>query len=470
MGLVPLFALLIVLAAPTSAWADEDCTFGAERGEPRPALSGPEQLIESADGRFLIHWTAEGGDTPNNLEDADENGVPDFADRALLGLVDGYTTFQKTGYRPVAMDDGGGGSDAVDVYILDLEANGYAFRVPAAEGAKGVQSCTIQLDGGLGDSLDGILESVAAHELHHCTQYAHSPLAPSWLLESSATFEQYKLYTSPALQAALEVLWLARLREPERPLADLGSRYEYAGFVFQYFWESFGGADPSRGPALWDALREAEGDWESALESESQRNWGQPFSRTFLDYSTWNAFACARDVGAHYDPVALPCELDTEVPVTEVLGDAVSLSLPWVTYAAAYAYVPNAGETLPLELTCDGVGPPGARARVRLLGLDGFSREVEVADATGRNDEPFTIRLEGEQEADGGTLVVLASTGVAGVELRCDLTRVNVVPPPPDEGQEGEGCGCAKSREPSPVSLAVLLILGLLPKRRRRRA
>ncbi len=462
-----LFALACLAAQP--AVAEPNCTEQEERGGGRPTLSGPVQTLDSEDGFFRIHWTEEGVDAPTAQGDADGNGQADFLDRILDGLSQGRLAFAEQGWREVLPDDGTGGSDGIDVYVKAIDANGYAFHAPPAEDAEGASSCTIHLEGSLGDSLDGIIESVAAHELHHCVQYAYTTTAPSWILEATATHQQYQVFTSPALQAALEVLWIGRLSQPERALHDLGGRYEYAGFVFVFFWESFGGLDRSRPPALWEALAEVDGQdtggWVDALDAESDRLWGQTFARTFADYSTWNAFACARDDGAHYDPALYPCNLDTSVPIEES-PDELVLELPEVRYSAGYASYPSDGEDRPLELDCRGVGDSGARAQVRLLALDRFFRVGEVVDESARGGDPFTIRLDDLVDVAGSVLVVATSTGLDPVEIDCSVERVEPVveQPPPD----GTGCDCGSSGELSAHPL-LLLGLGVLPKRRRRR-
>jgi len=452
------------LLTPELASAQGCNQFGA-----RPLLSGPVTEHATEDGRFLLRWTTEGDDLPSNMDDLDGNGLPDAVDRTLVGLEDADIAFPLAGYREVAPDDGAGGSDAIDVYFIDLPVNGCAFEVPAEDGSDAGSSCTMLIDGGLGDSAEGVIESVAAHELHHCTQYAHTIDGPSWLLEATATFEQYRLFTSAALVAAVEFLWRFRLESPDRPLDALGDRFEYAGFIFIYFWESFGGVDPDRIPALWEALREHDGDWEEALESESQRLWGQPFSRTFLDFATWNAFACARDDQAHY-PITgeFPCTIPTtQVPIEEVDGPALSVDLPETPFATAYFEVAAAGDERPLALSCGGPGDEGARLRARLVTLDTFGREVASVDATGRDNEGFEIRSEVAQDPDGTTLVVMASTGNAAVSFDCALSRAAVPEPEPPDEPPAEGCACDQASRPSGGALLLLALLA--PKRRRRR-
>jgi hypothetical protein len=470
-GSLLLFGLALGgLAAPRGAAAQ--CTDDPARGEARPELSGPpaDPWLDPT-GRFRLHWTEAGVDAPTNLSDGDGNGLPDFADRAMEGLWRGDEEFPDLGYRRVPPDDGGGGDDAIDVYFLDLPVNGYAFQVPSEAGSDAGSSCVIQLDGGLGNSLPGVLESVAAHELHHCTQYAHTTSAPPWLLESTATFEQYRMFRTSAMLTALSVLWRVRLREPERPIDSQGARFEYAGFVFEHFWESFGlpfgEVEHGRIPDLWEALRASPGDWEAALEAESLRIFDQSFPQTFLDFAAWNAFACDRSDAAHYGFERFPCDIEASVPVTAVQGSRLTLELPEAPFAAAYAEIEREGDTRPVELRCAGPGGAGARARVRLVALDGFGRASESADVTAREGDGFTVRLSGSQPEGGRTLVVFASTGGAGATLACDVARVEPAPDPDDPSGEGEGC--ASCGDGGAAAALLGIPLWVLPKRRRRR-
>lgn len=458
-GIVVVLATLL-WTAPASA---QTCTEqGARGGEARPTLSGPVQTLDSDDGSFRLHWTDEGQDAPTAQGDGDGNGRPDFIDRILDGLETGQSAFADGGWRPVAPDDGSEGGDAIDVYVRAIDANGYAFHAPPAAGSDAASSCTIHLEASLGDSLDGVLESVAAHELHHCVQYAYTTAAPSWLLEATATHQQYLVFDSAALQAALDVLWITRLTQPDRPVASLGGRYEYAGFLFVFFWESFGELDAERPPGLWEALAEHDGAWVQALDAESERLFDQPWTETFVDFATWNAFACGRDDGAHYDAQRFPCQLDTTVPVEEP-GDSLLIELPDTRYAAAYASWSADGDDRPIELTCADPGADGARARVRLMALDRFLRPAEVVDVAGRGGESFSVRLEGDVDVAGSVLAVVASTGSDPITVDCAVERVEPVvdAPPPS----GSGCDCGSSD----ASAALLPLLLLLPKQRRRR-
>jgi hypothetical protein len=446
----------------------------AARGEaPRPVLSGPEETLASADGDFVVHWTMEGEDRPDPAGDEDGSGVPDYPERLLEGLLLARDQYLALGWRPILPDAGAAGSDAVDVYVHAIEANGYAYLVPvdADPGA----SCFIEIDPELGDLGDVGLESVAAHELHHCVQFGYSGASASWIYEATATFAQYGVYSDPLLQAALDVLWNIRLRGMDQPIDSVGNRFEYAGFLLLKFWEEYpeGSADPAAGPALWERLALLP-DWREALDAEAEARWDQGLDRSFLDFAAWNRFACSRDDGAHYDPLRYPCELPAvSVDVEEVApGSALLFAVHEdATHTALYFDLPADGDERPVELRCDPVdagSADGSEARVRLIAVDAYGKAGEEADATGRDAESFTLRLDGEIDPAGSVAIVAASTGETAAASECTIQRVDAVEPPPDAADpEGEGCACAAATAPSlagagwPAAGGLLAALGL---------
>ena len=88
----------------------------AERGG-RPELSGPEQTLDAADGRYRLHFT-HSGDDAIPADDADDDGVADWAARALQALADGEQRYADEGWRLPMPDDGDGGSDAIDAEVV----------------------------------------------------------------------------------------------------------------------------------------------------------------------------------------------------------------------------------------------------------------------------------------------------------------------------------------------------------------
>ncbi len=431
---------------------------GGARGEFRPALSGPEETVEAGDGRWLIRWTTEGEDAIAASNDGDGNGLPDGVDAIVRGLEEGEAAFADAGWRPILGDEGEGGSDAIDVYVRQIDAFGFAFT----EAVDGGFSCYVELDPDNTDLGADVASSVAAHEAHHCVQYAYTVESHSWLYEATATFEQYRVFTGPALDLALGVLWSQRLRGMDQPIDTLGERFEYAGFALLKHWADRGGADAPT--ALWETLAD-EPDWPDALATFADARFGESWDATFTEWAVWNLFACGRDDGAHYDPASHPCDFEAiSVEVAEI--DPADEILEFVhedgPATALYGELPAGGSADPLELAC-AVAPNEARATVALVAIGADGAAGEVATGFAADGDVLEVRLTQLVDPDGTIGIVATSTGELPAEIRCGKARV-----PPLE-DEGEGCaGCAARDDEAAAAAATLLPLLLLAGRLRR--
>jgi len=437
----------------------------------RPTLSGAEQTLDSSDGFFRVHYTEEGSDAPSG-GDIDGDGIPDAVTRILDALAVGREAYRDAGYRELSVDDGGGGSDAIDVYVRAIDANGYAHALNG-QATDGGASCYMQIDGDLGDLSDLVIESVTVHELHHCIAYRYTTDAHSWVVESAATFEQYRVITDPLLEAALGILYFERLQGSDRSIDDLDGRYEYAGFLWWKFWTEDGGRDAARAPALWEALADAS--WDEAMGDESWALWGRSLEETFTEYATWNAFACARDDGAHYSGDDHPCLVDTQVTV-ETVTDTLTSAHDVAPFTATYHELTNEGDDRPVALDCEGT-LAGTEARLRLLALTADGAVAETAALVLADQTMGRVALTGALDPDGTVLVVVASTGEGPAEVTCEASRVEL---PKDEEPDGEepieeepieeatadpeGCGCGVTG----ARFGGLLAVAICALRRRR--
>lgn len=448
--LLPMLAVSLIVPGPC-VQADD----GARGG--RPSLSGPEQIVETDDGAFFVHWTDEGGDQPEEMSDNDDNGLPDGIDKVIVGLTTAAADYEAGGWRTVLPDEGGGGTDGIDVYIRDIDAFGYAYHQPVADGT----SCYMELDPRNTTLGDGASESVASHELHHCVQYAYSSQASSWIYEATATYQQYRLFSGPLMELALGVLWNQRLRGMGDAINRTGDRYEYAGFLI--FKHLFDRGDGELTPiAVWQALAE-DPDWEAALDAASGASFDQSWAEAFGDYAVWNLFACARDDGQHYDPSTHEClfeaaqvEID-ELPEGSDTLEQLHLDAP---YTALYSLLPAGGDDRPLEIACT-VGPDDAEVEVRLVAIDAAGRRDGAAAARAAGGETLELRMTTAVDPAGSFGIVGASVGLVPAELRCGLARVDPEPEPVDEG-----CACSHGRAPAGGWWSLALLAGLLVRRR----
>jgi hypothetical protein len=250
--------------------------------------------------------------------------------------------YDADGWRPHGDDDGTGGSPAIDVYVGEIDANGYA--VPDLGGPDGT-SCFLRIAPRL--TVGGrVAESVVAHELHHCVEFRYTTTADTWLYEAAATTEQYARVRDLTLDYALSVLWIDRLQRPDVPIDHVDGRMEYAAFSFVKYWWERDGADYARLPARWEALAERP-HWRKAVDAEAGRLWGEDLGQAFLGHPEWNAFACAADDGAHYLSDPLGCIADIEVPVQPWDGEPLEIELD--PFTATYLELPEG-----LHGRCDG--------------------------------------------------------------------------------------------------------------------
>lgn len=436
-----------------------------ERGNWRPALSGPAQTVETEGGEITIHWTDEGADAIGLDSDDDGNGLPDGIDRMLDGLEIGLASYTADGWRPLLMDEGEGDTESVDVYVRDIEAFGYAYAEPTADGG----SCFMELDPHNHTLGEGMAESVAAHELHHCIQYAYTWQANSWIYEATATYEQYLNFSGPTIDTALQALWSQRLLRMDRPISGTGDRYEYAGFVFLKFLADRG--DPADLPALWEALA-VDHDWMIAFEAESQRKWGETFAETFTWFATWNLFACGRDDGQHYDPATHPCALEGSVLAQELAPEVTEVSFVHTEFTHTAEFAEQwVGWTddRPPELSCE-VAPDGAQALIALLEIDGWGAQAQVALGAADAGEELRVRLPSRVDEAGSFGIVSSSVGPVAAEVSCAITRVEPTDDPVEPDDGGDGCSCSSAVASGGVpGLAIALVAVASALRRRRR-
>jgi hypothetical protein len=412
-----------------------DCTEVVdERSAGRPDLSGPEQTLVSDGGRFVVHYTSEGDDAVDSS----------FPPRVIAGLELGLDAFAARGWRDVPPDDGDGGDAAIDVYLRVLDINGYAHPIERGDPGLG-QSCYLEVDPGLADLPGEIVESVAIHELHHCVQFAYTSDGDSWLFEGTASHEQYLTLRDPSLELALGVLWAGRLSEPDRPIDDADGRYEYAALVVFAHWEQSGGDLP----AVWEALAE-EPDWRIALDAEALRVWGTSFDDRFLDQSTWNAFACARDDGQHYDD-RLPCVVAAQVPVSAATT-SLDLQHAAASHTAAYFEVASEGDDRAFAVSCPALGAANAGG-LSLVAIDAAGLAGESIHVLAGPGESLEASMDDPVDPEGKLLVVSTSTGEEPLAATCTVRRIDVLPVP--------GCGCSAATPSSNISL-ILALLGVV--------
>jgi hypothetical protein len=154
------------------------------------------ETLDGDDGLVRI-WYSVDGPNQTRLDDDDKDGVPDFVATALETTEGALELYESLGFRLPLGDEGAGGSDAFDAYLVDFGGLG--------DGAFTAESCTsvgtaTQCSGyfamendfsGYGyPSLDDAIETVAPHELFHAVQAAYDADEGSWWSEGTATWAE----------------------------------------------------------------------------------------------------------------------------------------------------------------------------------------------------------------------------------------------------------------------------------------
>jgi hypothetical protein len=396
----------------------------AALGGGRPTLSGPAEVFDTDDGRFRIHFTRAGGDAVGGGADGD--GVPDAVRWAAEGFARVWAEFVDVDGWPVPPGDGGlGGSDHLDVYLRDLDANGYAHGEPVAAGT----SCWMELDPGVATGLGRVtFTSVAAHELHHCLQFAITTgRLSSWIYEATSTYAQYVLYgdQDDLLDLARELLWRLRLSGSASPLDATGQQFEYAGMTWIKYLVDRAGGDRTVVRALWQAMSDA-GTWDAGHGAALPAAVGVPsLDAAAIEFATWNWFACDRDDGRHYADDPARCALDGRVRAAVVdavpaAGDSPALG----RWGAGYvSFRPDcATADVRIEVT------PTAPMRLALIEVatPEVSPVVEIEAAAG---VPVTF-----DALDWGwrrRVVLVGAAGAAGGSFSWSASGSGAYAPPP---------------------------------------
>ncbi len=400
-----LAALIASAVPPTGPTCQGPLPAGVDA--PRPVLSGPRQ--ERAVGAFRLHWTDEGEDAAD----------PDLLEATLAELRALQDTLPDTPWRPLVGDDGTHGPE-MDVYLVQIPANGFANAVTPAAGEAG-HSCFIRLDPDIEGFGAVTARSVVRHEVAHCQQYRYTVDSHPWMYEAAATYEQYRpSLDDPGLELLTNVLWSQRIGAPDKPLDAVGNRFEYAGFtVVKYLDET--GAPPW---VLFEALAETPA-WPAGLAAVA----GGDLDGLVLEAEAFHQGACGRQgqVSRSYEEPEAACTSAALAPRASWPGGEHRVSLDGWTRVAFDLSPADATRTVPavdcrveagrLALWLDG---PGAD-------LDGD--HLDAAHAADP-DPSIVVRLP---EAPDGAVLIVGATSPEAAAGTCTVAWA--APPPPQIGR-----------------------------------
>ncbi len=156
----------------------------------RPEL---DRFEDSAKGHFRVHYDISGSNAPD-LSDTDGNSVPDYVDSALVYLEYAWDSAVGLKYNTPLSDMGRGGTNAVDVYIYELSAQGYYGYTSPDNSYSGMGSSYMVLDNNFQESIYptkgyDALKVTTAHEFFHVIHYSYyGGIDAVWWMEHTAVW------------------------------------------------------------------------------------------------------------------------------------------------------------------------------------------------------------------------------------------------------------------------------------------
>ncbi len=239
-----------------------------------PEMSGKEETLDTE--HFRIHYTRKGKDKVPNMNYV--NMVAEIMEHVY------QVEIEQMGWPAPPPDNGFGGDDRYDVYLLNIFEDGTAGfadggfpetlvgdnpNTPGVETRSHYSYLALDNDyteledyGGESESVTAVLQSTAAHEFKHAIQFGMDGEEPlEWLWEATATWIQGQVY--PHVRDADEDL-LAVVKSPDTCQAAYGgeTRVEdenhwYGLWIFlQYISETYG---PETVRSIWENAQELDG-------------------------------------------------------------------------------------------------------------------------------------------------------------------------------------------------------------------
>ena len=215
-----------------------------------------QHTLLSPSGRFRIHYDTEGRHAVSPKDD-DANGIPDYIDLALVVLDSTWVLeVEQLGYNPPPADNGLGGGDEYDAYVIDIGGRYYGYAYPETSGATTYSH--LEIDNNFTDpgykqtrGLDALRVTIA-HEFHHAIQFGYyAGQDGSWWQESTSTWMEEVAY--PHIDDYLQYLTYF-LSEPRRALnsGPYGSLHTYGSAIFSHFLNQRYGRELNR--LIWEEV------------------------------------------------------------------------------------------------------------------------------------------------------------------------------------------------------------------------
>ncbi|MCX7736413.1 MAG: hypothetical protein N2319_06835 [Candidatus Kapabacteria bacterium] len=281
-----------------------------------------QKLFTSKSGRFVIHYNISGKDSVYST-DRDKNGIPDFVDSAAYYFDYAYQVeVEEMGYLPHFSDENRGGSNSLDVYLIDL-GNGsqnevaYGFTIedgevlPRKKFSRYYTYIVIDNNFSPQDSIilsDGrktptykekefqALKITAAHEYHHAVQAAYGVDRTSPAInELTSTYMEFRVHPNTT---DYEQFVRSLFRDPSRYVFGIGNQYEngYRWSIFgQYIHSKYGDWAMKR---WWENIGEGIQAYQALNQTFSEK--GSNLIAEWCEFLPWLYFTGSRAIPGKY--------------------------------------------------------------------------------------------------------------------------------------------------------------------------
>ena len=362
----------------------------------------------SPSGHFRVHYDTEGRNAVSS-KDADANGIPDYIDHTLAILDSTWVLeIEQLGYNPPPSDNGLGGGNEYDVYVVELGVGRsyYGFAYPGTSGATTYSH--LEIDNNFTDpgykqtrGLDALRVTIA-HEFHHALQFGYyAKFEGSWWQESTSTWMEEVAY--PHIDDYLQYLTYF-LSEPQRALnsGPYGSLHTYGTAIFSFFLDQRYGRELNR--LIWEELGQRKSVHLDHFDHVIRQVEPGGLGVTMGEFAVWNYFTNTRYRDPYYaeaDKYPFVPTRDIAVAAETVVRDTSLTDATGSVYLRLQPQLRSGG----VDLFFD--ADRGAwRRHLLLVGPDSVSVQLV--------SEP-TIRVTGWDQFDEIVLVATAAerTGLA---------------------------------------------------------
>jgi hypothetical protein len=321
----------------------------------RPAT---DSIYTSPSGFFSIHYSLTGPDFIPS-EDIDNNSIPDYAERiawycdsALEVYINHY------GYLPPPEDNGRGGDDKYDIYLLALAGYGITFPDAPADSTWNDYSSFIGIHKDFLDfppnddpegNIIGAQKVTCAHEFYHAVQLAYDVGEDLWLMEATATWMEEVIF--PEVNDNYNYLFLF-FDEPEVSLISNDGYHHYGTFIWPAFLQQKFGDTIFR--PLWEACR-----FNNSLTALDSILYGFNESVTTImpEFTLWNYMTSSRAmVGSYYDDAADYPEIRIDGSYNSLEHNAIAPTINPDGLASSYLKFTVGDERGILEVLLEGTG------------------------------------------------------------------------------------------------------------------